>query len=131
MVAELGTEVGGLDTRISVDPDTGLPWRERFDSLSLAREERMLQGACYLVCAYLTGMRDSEVQAMQPGCVSPVRSADGLVERYRVRSTVYKRHGPRGVTADWITIEPVARAVEVMEVLSARNRKEKGSRLCG
>ncbi|WP_095084958.1 hypothetical protein [Mesorhizobium sophorae] len=126
MVAELGTEVGGLDTPISVDPDTRLPWRERFDSLSLAREERMLQGACYLVCAYLTGMRDSEVQAMQPGCVSLVRSADGLVERYRVRSTVYKRHGPRGVTADWITIEPVARAVEVMEVLSARNRKEKG-----
>ena len=45
---------------------------------------------------YLTGMRDSEVQAMQPGCVSPVRSADGLVERYRLRSTVYKRHGARG-----------------------------------
>ncbi|WP_225246938.1 MULTISPECIES: hypothetical protein [Agrobacterium] len=126
MAAEFGTEVGGLDTPISVDPDTGLPWRERFDGLSLAREERMLQGACYLVCAYLTGMRDSEVQAMQPGCVSPVRSADGLVERYRVRSTVFKRHGPRGVTADWITIEPVARAVEVMEALSARNRKEKG-----
>jgi aldehyde dehydrogenase (NAD+) len=60
-------------------------------------------------------MRDSEVQAMQPGCVSPVRSADGLVERYRLRSTVYKRHGARGVTADWITIEPVARAVAVME----------------
>ncbi|CAH1663454.1 hypothetical protein ACVW1C_008353 [Bradyrhizobium sp. USDA 4011] len=126
MAAELGTEVGGLDTPISIDPDTGLSWRERFDGLSLAREERMLQGACYIVCAYLTGMRDSEVQAMQPGCVSPVRSGDGLVERYRVRSTVYKRHGPRGVTADWITIEPVARAVEVMEVLSARNRKEKG-----
>lgn len=124
--AELGTEIGGLDTPISIDPDIGLPWRERFDSLSLAREERMLQGACYLVCAYLTGMRDSEVQAMQPGCVSPVRSADGLVERYRVRSTVYKRHGARGVQADWITIEPVARAVEVMEVLSARNRTEKG-----
>jgi hypothetical protein len=124
--AELGTEVGGLDTPISIDPDTGLPWRERFDGLSLAREERMLQGACYLVCAYLTGMRDSEVQAMQRGCVSPVRSADGLVERYRVRSTVYKRHGARGVQTDWITIEPVARAVEVMEVLSARNRREKG-----
>ncbi len=124
--ADLGTEIGGLDTPISIDPDTGLPWRERFDGLSLAREERMLQGACYIVCAYLTGMRDSEVQAMQPGCVSPVRSADGLVERYRVRSTVYKRHGARGVQADWITIEPVARAVEVMEVLSARNRREKG-----
>jgi len=124
--AELGTEIGGFDTPISIDPDTGLPWRQRFDGLSLAREERMLQGACYVVCAYLTGMRDSEVQAMQPGCVSAERSADGLVERYRVRSTVYKRQGARGVTADWITIEPVARAVAVMEGLSARNRREKG-----
>lgn len=123
---ELGTEIGGLDTPISIDPDTGLPWRERFDGLSLAREERMLQGACYVVCAYLTGMRDSEVQAMQPGCVSAVRSADGLVERYRLRSTVYKRQGARGAKADWITIEPVARAVAVMEVLSERNRREKG-----
>lgn len=124
--AEFGSEVGGLDTPISIDPDTGLPWRERFDGLSLAREERMLQGACYVICAYLTGMRDSEVQAMQPGCVSAERSADGLIERYRVRGTVYKRQGARGVTADWITIEPVARAVAVMEVLSARNRREKG-----
>ncbi|MER8785510.1 hypothetical protein NKI72_20815 [Mesorhizobium sp. M0437] len=64
--AELGIEVGGVDTPISSDPDTGLLWRERFDGLSLAREERMLQGVCYVVCAYLTGMRDSEVQAMQP-----------------------------------------------------------------
>ena len=124
--AELGTEIGGLDTPISIDPDTGLPWRERFDGLSLAREERMLQGACYVVCAYLTGMRDSEVQAIQPGCVSAVRSADGLVERYRVRSTVYKRQGAHGAKADWITIEPVARAVAVMEALSRRNRREKG-----
>ncbi|MCL8489435.1 MULTISPECIES: hypothetical protein [Bradyrhizobium] len=124
--AELGTEIGGLDTPISIDPDTGLPWRERFDGLSLAREERMLQGACYVVCAYLTGMRDSEVQAMQPGCVSAVRSDDGLVERYRVRSTVYKRQGAHGAKADWITIEPVARAVAVMEALSRRNRREKG-----
>ena len=124
--AELGTEIGGLNTPISIDTDTGLPWRERFDGLSLAREERMLQAACYVVCAYLTGMRDSEVQAMQPGCVSAVRSADGLVELYRVRSTVYKRQGARGMMADWITIEPVARAVAVMEALSAPNRREKG-----
>ena len=56
---------------------------------------------------------------MQPGCVSAERSADGLIERYRVRSTVYKRQGARGVTADWITIEPVVRAVAVMEISGA------------
>jgi hypothetical protein len=47
----------------------------------------MLQAAAYIVCAYLTGMRDCEVQAMRRGCLSIARSEDGLIERQRVRST--------------------------------------------
>src|SRR3546814_12472241 len=63
--ADLGVEVGGMDTPISIDPDSGRPWRARFDAKTLAQEERMLQAAAYIVCAYLTGMRDCEVQAMR------------------------------------------------------------------
>jgi hypothetical protein len=128
MAGEMGTEVGGMDTPISLDPDTGLPWRERFDTDSLPHEERMLQAACYIVCAYLTGMRDSELQDMEPGCVSIERSADNLIERYRIRSTVYKHREATGVAADWITIAPVARAVEAMEVLSRRARGDRDLR---
>lgn len=128
MARETGTEVGGMDTPISLDPDTGLPWRERFDTDSLPHEERMLQAACYIICAYLTGMRDSELQDMEPGCVSVERSADNLIERYRVRSTVYKHREAAGVSADWIAIAPVARAVEVMEVLSRRARGDRDLR---
>ncbi len=47
----LDGEVGGMDTRVTIDPDTGQPWRERFDQDSIAREERMLQAAAYVVCA--------------------------------------------------------------------------------
>src|SRR3546814_15637169 len=65
--ADLGVEVGGMDTPISIDPDSGRPWRARFDAKTLAQEERMLQAAAYIVCAYLTGMRDCEVQAMRRG----------------------------------------------------------------
>ncbi|WP_156178423.1 hypothetical protein [Puniceibacterium sp. IMCC21224] len=43
MAGEMGTEVGGMDTPITLDPDTGLPWRERFDTDSLPHEEQMLQ----------------------------------------------------------------------------------------
>src|SRR3546814_17937383 len=64
-VASLGTEVGGMDTPISIAPESGRPWRARFDVKTLAIEERMLQAAAYIVCAYLTGMRDCEVQAMR------------------------------------------------------------------
>ena len=124
MVLELGTEIGGMDTPIAIDSDTGRPWRERFDSKSLAQEENMLQAACYVICAYLSGMRDSEVQAMKAGCHTVTHSADGLVERHRIASITYKsgRGGGSGEPAEWITIAPVARAIAVMERLSAAAR---------
>lgn len=127
VIAELGTEIGGMDTQISVDPDTGRPWRSRFDARSLAIEERMLQAACYVVCAYLTGMRDSEVQAMRPGCLSVTRSEDGLINRHRVKSVAYKGKEVRGEEAEWITIAPVATAISVLEQLNLRSVQQRGT----
>ncbi|WP_296105350.1 integrase [uncultured Agrobacterium sp.] len=125
--SELGTEIGGMDTQISVDPDTGRPWRVRFDARALAIEERMLQAACYVVCAYLTGMRDSEVQAMRPGCLSITRSEDGLIDRHRVKSVAYKSKEARGEEAEWITITPVATAISVLEQLNVRSVQQRGT----
>lgn len=121
-VDNLGVETGGMDTPISIDPDSGQPWRERFDLKTLRREEQMLQVAAYIVCAYLTGMRDSEVQAMRNGCLSIERSEDGLLERFRVRSTIYKRRATTGEAASWVTIKPVADAIGVLERLAATRR---------
>jgi hypothetical protein len=125
-VAAIGTETGGMDTVISVDPDTGKPWRPRFDAMMLLVEERMLQSACYVVCAYLTGMRDAEVQAMRAGCLDIERSEDGLIQRYRIKSTVYKRRDVRGQSERWITIEPVAKAIAVLERLTEHIRRSRG-----
>jgi integrase len=125
--ADLGVEVGGMDTPISIDPDSGRPWRARFDAKTLAHEERMLQAAAYILCAYLTGMRDCEVQAMRRGCLSIARSEDGLIEQHRIRSTIYKRRRAMGEAASWVTIEPVADAVAVLERLSARPTRSSGS----
>jgi len=50
-VLELGVETGGMDTLIAILPETGKPWRPRFDAKTLAAEERMLQSAAYIVCA--------------------------------------------------------------------------------
>lgn len=117
-VANYGVERGGFNTKVFCYPESNRPWRSGFDHLALKREERMLQVAAYILCAYLTGMRDSEVQAMQPGCLDITRSEDGLIERYRVRSTAYKWKRADGVPAHWITIEPVAEAIRVLEQLS-------------
>jgi integrase len=125
-VAAIGAETGGMDTCLTIDADTGQPWRPRFDAKTLVVEERMLQAACYIVCAYLTGMRDSEVQAMRAGCLDLQRSEDGLIERYRIKSTVYKRRDVRGQAERWITIEPVAKAVNVLERLTEHIRRRRG-----
>lgn len=122
---DLRPETGGLDTPISIRPETGQPWRSRFDAHTLAHEERQLQTAAYILCAYLTGMRDGEVQAMRPGCVLRSRSADGMTERLAIRSLVYKGRVPEGEQADWVTIAPAARAVLVAERLAARHRSER------
>jgi hypothetical protein len=125
-IRELGVETGGMDTCISLLPETGRPWRPRFDVKTLAQEERMLQTAAYILCAYLTGMRDCEVQAMQRGCLAVSRSEDGLIMRHRVRSVAYKGRSSHGEAADWVTIEPVARAVDVLERLSFRAASARG-----
>jgi len=126
-VRELGTEIGGMDTAISIDTENGRPWRaHRFDQKSLACEERWLQAACYVVCAYLTGMRDSEVQAMCTGCHSVTTSADGLVARHRIRSTAYKDVGIAGRAEEWVTIAPVGRAVAVLDRLTGPTRARRG-----
>lgn len=124
--AELGIERGGMDTPISIDPDTGLPWRVRFDPRSLVDEEVNLQTAAYILCAYLSGMRDAELQAMRRGAVARSRSADGMVERLAIRSTIYKNRGTRGEPAEWITIAPVDRAVAVAERLADEHRRQRG-----
>jgi integrase len=125
-ISAAGIETGGMDTPISTDPDSGKPWRPRFDAKTLLFEERMLQAACYIVCAYLTGMRDCEVQAMRAGCLDVKRSEDGIIERFQVKSTVYKKRETRGQAEKWTTIEPVAKAISVLENLTDRIRRRKG-----
>src|SRR3546814_19154040 len=72
-------------------------------------------------------MRDCEVQAMRRGCLSIARSEDGLIERHRIRSTIYKRRAAVGEAASWVTIEPVAAAILGLARLSAVPARAWGS----
>lgn len=118
-VEELGLELGGLDTTMSENPSTGCPWRGPVTPQDLVVERRMLQAACYVVCAYLSGMRDSEVQELRRGCHEVSRSADGAIERHKLRGRTFKGHGAQGREATWVVIDPVGRAVEVLEAMHA------------
>ncbi len=69
-------------------------------------------------------MRDGEVQAMRPGSLRRSRSADGMTERLAIRSLVTKGRDASGEQAEWITIAPAARAVQIAEKLALRHRSE-------
>jgi integrase len=117
----MGLEPGGMDTPISCHPATQQPWRDRFSPISLHHEEYMLIAACYIVCAYLSGMRVSEIMQLQRGCHFTETTADGLITRHKLRGTTFKDHGRRGIPATWVVIAPVAEAIAVLEHLTGRD----------
>lgn len=87
---------------------------------SLASLAGALQTACYIVIAFLSGMRDAEVKHMRAGCVSASRDSHGRAVRWQVRSTAFKSEkNAHGVEATWIVGEPAGRAVTVLENLQA------------
>src|SRR6266481_6012673 len=63
---------------------------------------------------------------MRAGCLDVQRSQDGLIERYRIKSTIYKRRDVHGQAERWITIEPVAKAITVLERLTEHIRRRRG-----
>src|SRR6266511_1561944 len=60
---ELGYEEGCLDTPMSPLPATAAPWRHRLHRNSMAAETGPMSNACWIVIAYLSGMRDAEKRA--------------------------------------------------------------------
>lgn len=99
------------------------PWRETLTIEEMKQECRHLMAAAYVVCAYLSGMRDAEVQHMRRGCVQVERDERGIAVRYRVRALTFKGK-KKGKMRTWIVIEPVARAIKVLERLTAEFHRE-------
>jgi integrase len=86
--------------------------------MAVSRLARMLQAACYIVIAYLSGMRDSEIKHLKRGCLSVRRDEDGTPYRWLVTGRAFKGEtNPDGVEANWVIGEPAARAVAALEKL--------------
>jgi hypothetical protein len=115
--AELGYEEGGLDTAMSAWPRTGRPWRSRLDPASLPAELSHLRTACWIVIAYLSGMRDVEVREVGRDCAFTTAGAGGRT-RYKLRGRVFKGRRMPGDHAEWVVIEPVHQAVDILRQLN-------------
>ncbi|AZP22898.1 integrase [Streptomyces aquilus] len=101
------------------------PWRAAigFDDVDVLMLH--LSTAALICCAYLSGMRPEEVLALRRGCCTRVERDDGTV-RFEIRGRHFKgvldedgnTIGEGEVRADpWIVLEPVARAIAVVEEL--------------
>jgi integrase len=121
--ARTGIDTGThLDTPVTFCLD-GRPWLDRiaystrgYDSIGTLT--RMLQTACYILIAYLSGMRDSEIKHLTRGCVTCQRDSTGTAYRWKITGLAFKDEAdPRGVPATWVAGHPAARAVAVLEQL--------------
>ena len=100
-------------------PATGRPWHPPLSPVTLANELSFLRTACWIVIAYLSGMRDVEVRELDRDCATTETGADGR-PRYRLRGRVYKGKDRKlsGDEAEWVVLDVVHRAVAVLKEIN-------------
>lgn len=105
---------GGLTTPVShVDRQDGSsgPWIEGLDPATVRAHLKILRNACYVFCAALSMMRDSELQSIRRGSVTTHYGATAIRSQLRKQRRGNPEH-------NWWIIEPVAQAIAVAEQLA-------------
>ena len=96
----------------------------------LNKELNYLQTACFVLIAFATGMRVSEILSLREGCCETQKES-GQADLVWLRSRVFKMQGvPEGRNAKWLGGPVCARAVRVLERLGKRVRNVKAP-YCG
>lgn len=105
---------GGLATPITrverADGTTG-PWIDGLDPATLRAQTKILRNACYVFCAALSMMRDSELQSIRRGSLTTYYGAQAIKSELRKKQRGNPQH-------NWWIIEPVAQAIAVAEQLT-------------
>ncbi|MET8682422.1 hypothetical protein ABZW18_33905 [Streptomyces sp. NPDC004647] len=132
MIDAAAAAVGVVDSAFVEDVRgrlDGKPWiasitTDSTTANSLARLARHLQAACYIVIAFLSGMRDSEAKHIKRDCLETKCDADGRPYRWKLNSLAFKgEEDVAGVQATWVVHEAVARAVKILERLQPEAQK--------
>lgn len=105
----------------------GRPWinaiAHRHPTQSQLHLQRMLGIACYIVIAYLSGMRDAEIKHLRRGCLTTTRDTNGTPYRWTLHGLAFKGESDaRGVAASWTIGAPAARAIGILEQLHPAGR---------
>ena len=90
----------------------------------LNKELNYLQTACFVLIAFATGMRVSEILSLRVGCCETQKES-GQADLVWLRSRVFKMQGvPEGRRAKWLGGPICAKAVRVLERLGRRVRRK-------
>lgn len=109
----------------------GRPWAESINYYDVDHLCRLLATACFVVVAYLTGMRTEECRALEQGCCRTSSNPRSGQTRHFIVGRTFKAvldaEGntiPEGAQREqpWQAIAPVAQAVKVMEKLHPDGR---------
>jgi len=82
--------------------------------------------ACFVTIAYLVGARASEILGLESGCLEWATGEHGERYAYVVGAIRKGAPGNDGLPHRWIAPDPVIRAIEVLERLSAPWRESDG-----
>lgn len=107
----------------------GKPWRDYIEFHEAGRMIRFLNTACFIVVAYLTGMRPSEVLALEAGCCPAPEQQDDrtAVRRHLIYGRQFKtardddgRHISGGLPREvpWVAVPQAAAAIRVLEQIA-------------
>lgn len=115
-LGNLTTAPGGLKTRATFvrrfDGTEG-PWIDGFDPSTIKQQQKILRNACYVFCAALTMMRDSELLSIKKGALTTYYGAPAVTSQLRKKQRGTRLH-------NWWIIEPVATAIAVAEKLAVK-----------
>ncbi|MFL0395158.1 integrase [Streptomyces albus] len=104
----------------------GEPWTAFIDFTETRELMRHLGTACFIVLAYLTGMRPAEVLGLQAGCCPEVASGWHLIYGREFKNAFDEdgNHHSAGRLREvpWVAIPPVVRAIRVLESLVPADR---------
>jgi integrase len=102
--------------RADAEGTTG--WTLPLDRMQAVALVGIVRTAAIITIAAVSGMRSSELMELRVGCCRrpPEQFGPGQV-RYRLASKVIKGQPLGGLTDEWVVIEPVYRAAELLEHL--------------
>ncbi|MFI0596548.1 integrase [Streptomyces griseus] len=97
----------------------GKPWTQSIDFTETRQLMRHLGTACFIVLAYLTGMRPAEVLGLETGCCPEPESGRHLIygRVFKNASDEDGNHRSAGQPREvpWVAIPPVVRAIRLLE----------------